>query len=192
MELAGLGPWSLVIAPVGFFGPDIALAIARRRRQKEIRRGLSFFLDLLLSLVQAGLSLEEAFATTAREGLPKKHPLTKEALLLVEELGLGRGRTEAFQALAERTGVGDLRGLANAIGLALNLGTSLETTLKAQADLARSRRREEGMARVQVASAEVLLPLLLCSFPVFVVLVFVPLGMQVWQALQGLGIILRL
>jgi tight adherence protein C len=191
MELTGAGAVLLLLAPAGFFLPDGVLAYLRQRRQREIRRSLSFFLDLLLSLVQAGMSLEEAFAIATREGLPPSSPLGREALLVVEEMNLGRDRSDAFQVLADRTGVEELRGVANAMSLAISRGASLETTLKGQADLARAKRREEGMARVQVASAEVLFPLVLCSFPVFVVLVFIPLAMRVWQSFESLGMILR-
>lgn len=188
----GLGSFALgLIALVAFFVPDAVLFQVRRQRQANIRRALSFFLDMIVSLLQAGLTLEEAFKRAAREGLPKDHPLAEEAIQVVEELDLGRDRTAGFQALAGRTGVRELRGLANALGLGLGSGTSVESTLRAQADLARAKRREEGMRRLQVAGAEVLVPLLLCGFPVFVVLVFFPLAIQVIQSLGSIGAALR-
>ena len=181
----------LVAAIVGFFAPDALIAYVRRQRQTAIRRALSFFLDLLVSLLQAGLSLDEAFKRAAREGLPKGHPLAEEAALVVEEMDMGRDRAAGFQALADRTGVRELRGLANALALGLGIGTSVETTLRAQADLARAKRREEGLARLQMASAEVLLPLMLCGFPVFLVIVFFPLGVLMMRNMDALGLALR-
>ena len=190
--IAGLTWWTLLPVPVGFMLPDLALAYARRQRQATIRRALSFFLDLLVSLLQAGLGLEEAFARTAREGLPQGHPLAKEAIGVVEELSLGRDRSLGFQALGERSGVAELRNLANALGLGLTLGGSVEAALKAQAELARAKRREDGLKRLSVVNVQVLMPLMLCAFPVFVVLVFVPLAMRAMESLQGLGSVLRL
>ena len=62
---------------------------------------------------------------------------------------------------------------------------------RAQADLARAKRREEGLRRLQVASAEVLVPLLLCGFPVFIVMVFFPLGILLLRNLESIGGALR-
>lgn len=187
----GLGVWSLLLAPVGFMLPDLVLYYVRRQRQATIRRSLSFFLDLLVSLLQAGLGLEEAFARTAREGLPRDHPLSVEANRVVEELSLGRDRGVGFQMLADRTGVQELWSVANALGVGLRLGGSIEATLKAQADLLRAKRREDGLKRLNVASAQVLLPLMLCGFPVFIVLVLVPLAIRVVQGMTDLGGVLR-
>lgn len=192
IRIVGFSWWALLPASIGFMLPDLVLAYARRQRQATIRRALSFFLDLLVSLLQAGLGLEEAFARTARVGLPPGHPLAKEAMGVVEEMSLGRDRSLAFQMLGERTGVAELRNLANAIAFGLTLGGSVEATLKAQADLARAKRREEGLKRLSLVNVQVLLPLMLCAFPVFVVLVVFPLAMRALESLQGLGSVLRL
>lgn len=191
-EVLGVGLFGFVIAAaLGFLAPDAVLMYVRRQRQANIRRALSFFLDLIVSLLQAGLTLEEAFKRAAREGLSRDHPLAEEANLVAQELDLGRDRTAGFQALAERTGVRELRGLANALALGLGSGASVENTLRAQADLARAKRREEGLRRLQVASAEVLVPLLLCGFPVFIVMVFFPLAILLLRNLEAIGGALR-
>ena len=190
LDITGFG-WGLLLALLGFMIPDAFLAYVRRQRKAAIRRSLSFFLDLMVSLLQAGLGLEEAFARAARQGLAKAHPLAREARQVVEELSLGRDRSVAFQLLWARTGVPELRGLANALSLALTQGGSVEGTLRAQAELARARRREDGLKRLSIMNAQVLLPLILCGFPVFIVLVLVPVAMRALQGLQDLGKILR-
>lgn len=191
-EVWGFVWWAVLpSAAIGVVLPDAVLASLRRARQQTMRRALSFFLDLLASLLQAGLNLEEAFTRAARSGLPPGHPLAKEAEQLVHELGLGRERGRGFQALAERTGLVELLGLASALQLGSSLGASLGTTLKAEADLLRAKRREEGLKRLNMMSAEVLLPIMLCTFPVFVVLVVVPLGIIVFDSLSTFRSLLR-
>lgn len=182
---------TLLAVALGFILPDAVLGYVRKERQANIRRGMSFFLDLIVSFLQAGLSLDEAFKRAAREGLARDHPLSEEALLVSEELDIGRDRSTAFHALADRTGVRELRGLANALGVGLGSGASVEATLRAQADLARAKRREDGLRRLNIASAEVLLPLMLCGFPVFAVIVFFPLALMVLSSLQSLAGALR-
>jgi tight adherence protein C len=190
-ELGG-GPTMLLLAvPFGAAVPDALLALVRRQRQKAIRRSLSFFLDLMLSLLQAGMTIDEAFRRSAQQGLSPKHPLADEIDRIVTELGVGRDRTAAFASLADRTGVDELRALADAIALGATRGVSLESVLKAQADLARAKRREDGLKRLDKANAEILLPIVLCSFPMFVALVVVPLGIQFMAGLEALARALR-
>jgi len=190
-EFFGLGWSSLLAAAAGFFTPDMLLGLARRQRQRDIRQALSFFLDLLLSLLQAGLSLEDAFRRASVQGLPADHPLAQEVSRIAAELSVGRDRGLAFRALAERTGVQELSAVAEAVTVGLSRGISLESTLKSQADLARARRREDGMRRLDKANAEILIPLLLCSFPMFIALVIVPLGLQLMDGLTLLARVLR-
>ncbi len=182
---------ALVLAPVGFMLPDALLAYIRRERQGKIRRALSFFFDLLVSLLQAGLGVEEAFARTAREGLPRDHPLAEEAMRVVEELKLGRDRTLGFQTLADRTGVAELKSLSAALAVGVTQGGSIEGALRAQAEVLRAHRREEGMRRLNVVGAQVLLPLMLCGFPVFLVLVLAPLAIRLAQSLATLAHVLQ-
>ncbi len=194
MMVEVMAPSLLRIVLAGIFGflvPDMIFAWVRRERQVRVRLGLSFFLDMLVSLLQAGLSLDEAFRRVAKEGLSRDHPLAEEAMIVVEEMEMGRDRSAGFQALAERTGVSELKAVANALGLGMTLGSSVEATLKSQADLARAKRREEAIRRLNVASAEILLPLILCGFPLFSVLVFFPLALQFMAALQGVSGVLR-
>lgn len=171
----GLPPVMVVLlVGLGFFAPDLALVVARKRRQRRIRNALSYFLDLVVSLVQSGLGLEDAFRRAAREGIEPGHPLAHEAGLVDLELGAGKDRSEAFQSLAERTGVTEFRGVAAALKLGLRLGNPVEETLSVQADILRTKRREEARRALSMAPLKTLVPMLLCGFPVFLVLVIFP------------------
>lgn len=184
---ASMGLASLSVAVAVLPIPGLVLRGRTQSRQWAIRRALSYFLDLVVSLLQAGLGLEAAIARAARDGLPPDHPLGAEVTQLVQELRLGRDRTAGFGALAERTGVAELGAVASALAVGLSQGMPVEATLRAQAELARARRREEGLRRLDLANAEVLLPLALCSFPMFFVMVVVPLGLRVLQGLTAVS-----
>src|SRR5262245_24785945 len=55
LQFFNVGAWAIWLVPVGFLIPDAFVAYVRRDRQRTIRRALSHFLDLLVSLLQAGL-----------------------------------------------------------------------------------------------------------------------------------------
>jgi tight adherence protein C len=170
--------------------PDLALRLLARRRRRAIEQALSFFLDLVLSLLQAGVGMEEAFRVAAQTGLSPGHPLATEAAQLGADLAIGRDRSTAFLLLAARSGAPSLTALANTVAEGLRRGVSFERLLTTHAELARARRREAATKRLELANAEILLPLLLCGLPSFVVLVVLPLGLQVYEALTGVAAVL--
>ncbi len=172
---------------MGFFIPDAWLFLARQRRRRRVRAALSFFLDLLVSLLHSGLALPEAFRRTGTEGLDRTHPLAREATLVGLELEAGKEWGAAFQALAERTGVREMQSVAGALGLGLQLGTPLATSLRAQADLLRTQRREKARRRIHMAQLKSLFPLLLCGFPIFLVLVIFPALVEIFDVLQEIA-----
>ncbi len=185
------GPAVLILlAVLGFFLPDAWLFLARRRRRHRVRSALSFFLDLLVSLLQSGLTLPEAFRRTGTEGLDRAHPLAREATLVGVELEAGKEWGAAFNALAERTGVREMRSVAGALGLGSQLGTPLATSLRAQADLLRTQRRETARRRIYLAQLKSLFPLLLCGFPIFLVLVVFPAVVEIMEILRQIAALL--
>ncbi len=182
-------PWLLLAtaAAGGFLLPDLALLLARRRRQQRVRQALSFFLDLLVALLTSGLSLEEAFRRAGREGLPPSHPLAREIRLTGLEIEAGEERGTAFRALAERTGVPELKAVAAALNLAVRHGTSVETALATQADLLRTKRRENARREISAAATKAIFPLFLCGFPVFFVVVFFPAILEMIETFRALA-----
>lgn len=183
--------WPAAFALMGFLLPDLWLLLRRRQRRRQIQRALSFFLDLTVALLYAGLSVNEALRRAGREGLDRSHPLAREVRLLGLELDAGRGQSEVFQALAERTGLSELRALAAALGLAARHGASVEAALETQADLLRTKQREGVRARVTTAAVRAILPLFLCGFPVFLVLVLFPTILEMVETFRAIAESLR-
>ncbi len=167
--------WAVVLAAlIGFFGPDAWLAGVRKERRRKIAYSLPYFLDLVVAFLRSGLGLEEAFRRAGREGFESDHPLGREVVLVAREIDLGKERSAAFRALAERTGVPAMKAIAAALESGVRLGASVEATLRSQADLLRAQRREDTLRRVQMATIKALVPVLLCGFPLFAVIVFFP------------------
>jgi len=191
---ARLGPglgWSLFFAFLGFFLPDAVLLLIRHRRKRKITQSLAYFLDLMVAFLQAGLSLEAAFHRAGREGFPPNHPLSREVGLVSLELDAGREPDVAFQALADRTGAPDLRGVAAALRSGLRLGAPVVRTLQAQAELLWTKRRELALRQINSAVIKSVFPLMLCGFPIFMVLAFVPAILELADLLGQLAELFR-
>ena len=163
-----------ILAIFGFFWIDLWLIRRRRKRRRQIERSLSYFLDLMVAYLLSGMNLQQAFQRAGQHGFPTRHPLAEEVKLIAYELANGRDRDTAFRALAERTGVTDCQRLAAAMGVGMRLGGSIRETLEGQSDLLRAKRWQEGLKLINRKMLESLLPLFLIGFPIFLVLVFFP------------------
>ncbi len=186
---AGAGTMALLAAVAGFFAPDLWLLARRRQRRRQITRALPYFLDLVVAFLHSGLSLVDAFRRAGREAFSGPHPLAQEVELVGQELDAGRDPSGAFHDLAERTGVADLRAVAAALRVGMRLGASIRDTLLAQADALLIKRREEALKRIHRAELQMMFPVMLSGFPVFLVLAFFPMIMDlvdVYRDITGL------
>jgi len=183
LEFAG-GVWFVPIGIAGFFIPDVWLVARRRRRQSRILQALSFFLDLLVSLLRSGLEVEEAFRRAGERGLPEGHPLAQEVRWVSDEIDGGADRAVAFGAMASRSKVQDLHAIAAALELGSRLGFPVADILSSQAEIQRERRAERGKKRIDRAMMIALVPVLLCGFPLFIIVVVLPFVMEIFRTLD--------
>jgi tight adherence protein C len=179
-------PWSALalLALTGFFMPDLWLLLRRRSRQRRILQSLSFFLDLLVSLLQSGLDLPEAFRRAGVHGLKREHPLADEVKLVSDEIAAGKDHAAAFGALAARTRLPDLHTIASALALSSRLGFPVAETLAVQAEIQRERRVDRGRKRIDRAMMIALVPVLLCGIPLFLMVVVLPVVLDIFRTLD--------
>ncbi len=186
------GTWIWLSALIGFFLPDLWLMSRRRRRRRLISKALPYFLDLLVAFLHSGMGLVDAFRRTGREAFSGPHPLAREVELVGRELDAGRDPSVAFRDLAERTGVSDLRGVAAALRVGMRLGAPIRETLLAQADALLVKRREDALRRIHRAELQMMFPVMLAGFPVYTVLVFFPILMDLLDAyFDAKGMVVR-
>lgn len=186
-NILGRFPSLLIVIPLailGFMIPDITLAIRRSTRRFRILQALSFYLDMVVSFLRSGLSLEESVNRAAVRGLPPDHPLAEEVKLVGEEISAGKDRAVAFSALARRTNLPDLHAVAAALELGSRLGFPVADILSTQADLQRDKRGERGRRRIDRAIIYALFPVMLCGFPLFILVVVIPTAMQIMDTFK--------
>ncbi|GGP37397.1 type II secretion system F family protein [Shewanella saliphila] len=170
-----------------FLGLDIWLLLKRQVRKQRINHSLEFFISLLIVYLKSGTALSQAFRLSAEYGLAKDHPLADELLLLSLEIESGRDRERAFEDLASRTGVQNLTKLAAIIHIGLQIGSPLVNCLQSQLSSIQQQRQQIVNAKINRKSLELLLPMLLVCFPMFLVLVFFPAAIQFIDLLTVLG-----
>lgn len=161
--------------------PTIWLRGAIKKRHASIVRALPFVLDILTLSVEAGMDFINALQRNCESR--KMDPLNEELLRMTKEIQVGSSRKTALKGMADRVGQPDLKAVAYALIQADELGVSIGSILRIQADQMRSRRFDRAEKLANEAPTKMLGPLMLCIFPaVFVIL----LGPVVAQAMRGL------
>ena len=158
-----------VAAAVGFFLPDVLLYNAGIKRQDKIQKALPDALDLLTVCVEAGLGFDAALAQVARN---TTGPLAAEFSRVLQEIQIGKSRSQALRAMTDRTTVPGLRSFVSALVQAGELGITIADVLREQAKEMRLRRRQRAEEKAQKVPVKILFPLVFCLFPsMFVVII---------------------
>jgi tight adherence protein C len=158
-------------AVIGFFLPDILLYNSSQKRQERIPRELPDALDLLTICVEAGLGFDAALAQVARYS---KGPLAAEFARALQEMQIGRSRTEAMRSMAHRTTSPELRSFISAMIQSAELGIPVAHVLREQAREMRVRRRQRAEGQAQKVPVKITFPLILCLFPALLVVILGP------------------
>ena len=180
-----LGPWPvwlwLLSAGCGFAAPGWQLASRLSRRRGAILQEIPVALDLFVIAASAGLSPEQALVEASR----RLEGVLGEALSeIVREAGLGTAPgDEGLAQLAEREEIPELRSLASAWQLAHRQGLPLAPALLSLQETVRDRRRAQLVEAGGRASVRMLFPVAVFIFPVFLVVLLYPAGVE----LLGLG-----
>jgi tight adherence protein C len=164
--------WTVILAGLGFYLPQIGLWHLRTTRQKEIFLTLPDALDLLVVCVESGLGLDAALRKVTEEMKGHAKTICEEFSLANLQLQMGRPRREVLHDLGVRTGVDDVRSLAAILIQADRFGSSIAQALRVQSDSMRTRRRQLAEEKAAKTAVQLIFPLVLFIFPgIFVVLV---------------------
>ena len=173
-------PLALLGFALFYLQPMAWLRGAVKRRHLSIMKALPFVLDLLTLSVEAGMDFISALQRNCKSR--RMDPLNEELLRMTKEIQVGASRKEALRNMAERVKQPDLKSVAFALIQADELGVSIGSILRIQADELRARRFDRAETLAAPAPTKMLGPLMLCIFPaVFIIL----LGPVLNNALKG-------
>jgi tight adherence protein C len=186
LALFGLEGWlvALVAAVLGYLLPDLVLTRATHRYQKAIQNGLPDALDLIVVCVEAGSSLDQAIVRASEELEIALPALAQELRTVTAEIRAGKPRLDAFQSLASRTGVEDVRALVAMLTQTDRFGTSIAQSLRTHAATSRTKRRQNAEERAAKVGVKLVFPLALCLVPSLYVVCLGPVVIRILRALM--------
>jgi tight adherence protein C len=159
---------------LGYFVPDQVLVSLRKRHRLNLMAALPDTTDMLSIVLGAGLSLDQAIARVGDEIRFVYPELADEFYWMTLEVQAGQERAVAFQHMAQRTGLMDIRSLATMIVQAERFGTGLSQALRIYADSLRSKRRLEIEATINKAAVKMVFPIVLFVLPALFVVILAP------------------
>jgi tight adherence protein C len=177
-------PLSALLFPTavltGYFVPDALLDRRGSARQLEVRAAVADTVDQLTLMVRAGLGIDAAIVRTARNG---SGPLAEELTRVVQDMRVGVSRGVALSNMAERVGVAELKSVTAALAQAERLGVPVAQTLQVQADELRIKRRQLAEEQAMKLPVKILFPMVVCIFPVLLVVLLGPAAIRIWEEL---------
>jgi tight adherence protein C len=182
------GPMAVVLAVVvtvvAYYAPELLLRSRGQERQQAIALELADTLDQMTIAVEAGLGFESAMARAGRNG---KGPLAEELVRTLQDIAVGQPRRDAYLALADRTGVTDLRRFIRAVVQADAYGVSIADVLRTQAQEMRLKRRQRAEEKAMQIPVKVIFPLILCILPTLFIVLLGPAVLDIIEAFSSAG-----
>ncbi len=175
---------SSLLVLLGVLGPDYYLDLKIKGRQYAIRKSLPDAIDLLVVSAEAGTGLDGALTVVIKR---KEGPLVDEFSRVLAEMRLGKGRQQAWEDMANRVDLDELRMLVAALRQAEQLGVSIAKTLRSQADSLRTQRSLRVRQIAASLSIKMLFPLIFFILPALFITVLGPGLMSVMSGFKELG-----
>ena len=173
---------ALIVAVfVGVKTPELFLTNTMKKRQFSIRRAWPDSLDLLLICVEAGMSIEQAFRRVSQEVGTQSVPLAEELTLTTAELSYLPDRRQAYDNLANRTGLEPVKAVTTALVQAERYGTPLGTALRVLGQESRDQRMNDAEKKAAGLPPKLTVPMILFFLPVLFVVIMTPALIQVFH-----------
>jgi tight adherence protein C len=170
---------------LGFLLPALWLRDTLRIRHHRMRKKLPYALDLLTLGVEAGLD----FTAALKRIVDKlgKNPLSEEFARMLQEILMGKNRTEALRDLSQRNNLLDLTSVVSALVQADELGAPLGPILRIQSEQIRVKRAQYAEEQAMKAPVKIIFPLALCIFPATILIIVGPMAIKYVPVLFGTG-----
>ncbi len=163
----------------GMISPNLFLKNKIQRRQLSIKRAFPDALDLLLICIESGMSVEAAFRKVSDEIGSQSVPLTEELTLTTAELSYLPDRRQAYENLAQRTGLEGVKAVCMSLQQAERYGTPLGTTMRVLAQENRDMRMAEAEKKAAALPPKLTVPMILFFLPVLFIVILGPAAIRV-------------
>lgn len=161
----------VAFAVFGWNAPALYLYNTALKRDEVMRKEIADSVDLLTISVEAGLGFDAALQQVARN---TEGPLAMEFSRVLQEMQIGRGRSESLRALADRTNMPEVRGFVSAMVQADSFGIPIGQVLRVQSREMRTKRRQRAEEKAAQVPVKIMVPVVLFILPCLFIIVIGP------------------
>lgn len=169
---------SVVLAAGGYMLPGVFLKNVTQKRQVKMQRAFPDALDLMVIYVESGMSVEKSFQWVADEIAAQSQDLAEEIALTCAELSYLGDRAKAYENLAIRTGMPQVKALTGTLVQAERYGTPVGSALRVLSDESRSERMSLAERKAAALPAKLTVPMIIFFLPVLFVVIIGPAYLQ--------------
>lgn len=167
---------------MGFFLPDLLLQNKVLKRKEMIANTLADAIDMLQMCVNAGLAFPAALSKVAET---QSGPVAEEFARVTAEVQLGQARSDALQAMADRTQEEHVQKFVGSMMQVDRFGIPIGNVLIEQSKEMRAARRERARERGQKVPVKILAPIMLCFLPSVLIIILGPAVISIMKALSN-------
>lgn len=171
----------MIAAYLGIKAPEIYLSNLRKKRQLSLRRAWPDALDLMLICVESGMSVEQAFKRVSLEVGTSSIPMAEELALTNAEMSYLNDRRAAYENLAVRTGLDQVKSVMTALVQADRYGTPVGQALRVLAQESRDERMQEAEKKAAGLPPKLTVPMIVFFLPVLFAVLMTPAVVQVLE-----------
>lgn len=169
----------VLAAYAGFYAPVVYVSNRAAKRKASIQKAWPDALDLLLICVESGMSVEAAFRRVAEEIGTQSADLAEELVLTNAELSFLQERKQAYDNLANRTGLETVKSVTQALVQAERYGTPIGQALRVLASESRDMRMTAAEKKAAALPPKLTVPMILFFLPVLFAVILGPAGIQI-------------
>lgn len=125
---------------IGYLIPKYWVTKRQQQRQQEIEEGFPDSLDMMLTCVEAGQSLDQAIIRVSKEIRASYPALSEEFEIVSHQIKAGRDKPSVLNEMAERCGVQDISSFVTVLVQSQSFGTSIADALRVYAGEMRDKR----------------------------------------------------
>ncbi|MGK9233424.1 type II secretion system F family protein [Inquilinus limosus] len=189
-----MGRWSglarfypLAAGGVIYIATKVVLRSLAARRQRRIGAELPFVLDVLLLMLESGVSLDQCFRALAQgDGGAMPH-IHRSVRILVDDLQRGMSYDQALDRWAERLAVNGIREIASLFKQTLLYGTELGPALKDFVREFSDRRVSTARESIGRKTTQMTVVMIVFLMPALFIVLTAPAIVSILAALSGGG-----
>lgn len=180
-SITNIAAGSFLVA-AGWQFPLIMSRSREKKRRLEVDLELSDALGELVMGVEAGLTLESVMS---QYSVRHKTSLASEFSFALDQVALGKPRTNALNEMRDRTPTPGMAMFVSAVQQNQRLGTPLAAVLRQQGETARRRRRQAVEEHAARLSLKMIFPTVFCILPTLLVVIVGPAIVRLIESLPG-------